>query len=55
MGRILVIPHSDFSRNRIVKVDITKQVKKTVYSLTQTSYSSSTVSVNNPSLKNNDQ
>ena len=50
MGRILVIPNSDFSRNRIVKVDITKQVEKTVYSQ---SYNSSTVSVNNPSLKNN--
>ena len=47
MGRILVIPNSDFSRNRIVKVDITKQVEKTV----NTSYSSSTVSVNNLSLK----
>ena len=51
MGRILVIPNSDFSRNRIVKVDITKQVEKTVDSQTQ----SSTVSVNNQSLKNNDQ
>ena len=30
MGRILVIPNSDFSRNRIVKVDITKQVEKSV-------------------------
>ena len=47
MGRILIIPNSDFSRNRIVKVDITKQVEKNVY----TSYGSSTVSVNNPSLK----
>ena len=52
MGRILIIPNSDFSRNRIVKVDITKQVEKTV---NPTSYSSSTVSVNNPSLKNNNQ
>ena len=51
MGRILIIPNSDFSRNRIVKVDITKQVEKSV----DTSYSSSTVSVNNPSLKNNEQ
>ena len=49
MGKIVVIPNSDFSRNRIVKVDITKQVEKTI----STSYSSSTVSVNNPSLKNN--
>ena len=51
MGRILVIPNSDFSRNRIVKVDITKQDEKSINSQTQ----SSTVSVNNPSLKNNDQ
>ena len=51
MGRILVIPNSDFSRNRIVKVDITKQVEKTINSQTPTS----TVSDNNPSLKNNDQ
>ena len=50
MGRILVIPNSDFSRNRIAKVDITKQVEKTVENQT------STVSVNNnPSLKNNNQ
>ena len=49
MGKILVIPNSDFSRNRIVKVDITKQVEKTVDNQT------STVSVNNPSLKNNEQ
>ena len=55
MGRILVIPNSDFSRNRIVKVDIMKQVEKSVDSQTQTTYSSSTVSVNNSSLKNNDQ
>ena len=54
MGRILVIRGSDFSRNRIVKVDINKQVEKTVDSETSTSYSSSTVSVNNLSLKNND-
>ena len=52
MGRILVIPNSDFSRNRIVKVDITKQVKKRVDDQNPTSYSSSTV---NPSLKNNEQ
>ena len=50
MGRILVIPNSDFSRNRIVKVDITKQVEKNVDNQTT---SSSTVSVNNTSLKNN--
>ena len=50
MGRILVIPNSDFSRNHIVKVNITKQVEKSVDSQT------STVSVNNkPSLKNNEQ
>ena len=50
MGRILVIPNSDFSQNRIVKVDITKQVEKTIENQT------STVSVNNnPSLKNNEQ
>ena len=51
MGRILVIPNSDFSRNRIVKVDITKQVEKSVDSQTPTS----TVSINNSSLKNNEQ
>ena len=50
MGRIIVIPNSDFSRNRIVKVDIMKQVENTVDSQTLTS----NVSVNNPSLKNND-
>ena len=55
MGRILVIPNSDFSRNRIVKVDIEKHIEKSVDSQTPTSYSSSTVSVNNPSLKNNNQ
>ena len=54
MSKIIIIPNSDFSRNRIVKVDITKQVEKTVDNQTPTSYSSSTVSVNNPSLKNND-
>ena len=53
MGRILIIPDSDFSWNRIVKVDITRQVEKNVD--VPTSYSSSTVSVNNPSLKNNNQ
>ena len=53
MGRILVIPNSDFSRNRIVKVDITNQVEKSVDNQTP---SSSTVSVNNnSSLKNNEQ
>ena len=45
MGRILVIPNSDFSRNCIVKVDITKQVEKSVDSQTLTSYSSSTKSI----------
>ena len=49
MGRILIIQNSDFSRNRIVKVDITKQVEKTIEN------QSSTVSDNNQSLKNNDQ
>ena len=52
MGKIVVIPNSDFSLNRIVKVDITKE-EKTVDSETSTLYSYSTVSVNNPSLKNN--
>ena len=52
MGRILIIPNSDLSRNRILKVDINKQVENTVDSQTT---SSSTVSVNNPSLKNNNQ
>ena len=51
MGRIIIIPNSDFSRNRIVKVDITKQVEKTVYSHSQNL--TPTISVNNPSLKNN--
>ena len=51
MGRILVIPNSDFSRNRIVKVDITKQVEKTADNQTPSTYGSSTL---NPSLKNND-
>ena len=49
MGKIIVIPNSDFSRNCIVKVDITKQVEKTVDNQTPT------VSVNNPSFKNNNQ
>ena len=49
MGKILVIHGSDFSRNLIVKVDITNKVETTVDNQT------STVSVNNnPSLKNND-
>ena len=47
MGKIVVIPNSDFSRNRIVKVDITKQVEKSVDSQTLTS----TVSDNNTSIK----
>ena len=51
MGKIIVIPNSDFSRNRIVKVDIMKQVEKNVDNQTLTS----TVSVNKQSLKNNDQ
>ena len=54
MGRIIVIPNSDFSRNRIEKVDITKEVEKIEDNQTSRTYSSSTVSVNNPSLKNND-
>ena len=49
MGRILVIHGSDFSRNRIVKVDITKQVEMTVDNQTPTTYSSSTKSI----IKNN--
>ena len=49
MGRILVIPNSDFSRNRIVKVDITKQVEKSVDNQTPISYSSSTEFI----IKNN--
>ena len=51
MGKILVICGSDFSQNRIEKVDITNKVETTVDNQTQTSYSSSTVSVN----KNNNQ
>ena len=49
MGKILVIHGSDFSRNRIEKVDITKQVEKTVDSQI------SALSINNPSLKNSEQ
>ena len=45
MGKIIVIPNSDFSQNRIVKVDITKQVETTVNSQNPTSYSSSTKSI----------
>ena len=53
MGKIVIIPNSDFSRNRIVKVDITKQVEKSV---DNQALSSSTVSINNNlSLKNNNQ
>ena len=57
MAIILVIPNSDFSRNHINKVSIVKklkyleEVKKTVDNQTTTSYSSSTISVNNLSLK----
>ena len=51
MGKILVIHGSDFSQNRIEKVDITEQIENTVDSQTQTSYSSSTESI----IKNNDQ
>ena len=47
MGRILVIPNSDFSRNRIVKVDITKQVEKFVDSQTQSSTVSDIKIMNN--------
>ena len=53
MGKILVIHGSNFSQNRIDKVNISKQVEieKTVDSQTFTS----TVYVNNnSSLKNND-
>ena len=45
MGKIIVIPNSDFSQNRIVKVDIEKQVEKTVDNQIPTSYSSSTKSI----------
>ena len=50
MGKIIVIPNSDFSRNRIVKVDIKKQIEEIV----DNQIPASTVSINNPSLKNND-
>ena len=50
MGRILVIPNSNFSQNRIVKVDITKQIENSADNQTATS----TISDNNSSLKNND-
>ena len=50
MGKILVIHGSDFSQNRIEKVVIMKQVEKSADSQTSTS----TVSVNNQSLKNNE-
>ena len=43
MGKILVICGSDFSQNRIEKVDITNKVETTVDNQT---LSSSTVSVN---------
>ena len=49
MGKIVVIPNSDFSRNRIVKVVITKQVEKSIDGQIPT------VSVNNSTLKNNNQ
>ena len=48
MGKILVIHGSDFSQNRIEKVDITNEVEKSV---DNQNLSSSTVSVN----KNNNQ
>ena len=47
MGRIIIIPNSDFSRNHIVKVDITNKVETAVDNQTPTSYRSSTVSKNN--------
>ena len=50
MGKILVIRGSDFSQNRIDKVDITNKVDTTVDNKTLTS----TVSDNNSSFKNND-
>ena len=46
MSNIIIIQNSDFSRNRIVKVNITEQ-EKSVDNQTLTS----TVSVDNPSLK----
>ena len=45
MGKIIVIPNSDFSRNQIVKVDITKQVEKIVDNQTPTTNGSSTESI----------
>ena len=48
MGKILVIPNSDLSGNHIIKVDITKEVEKSVYSQI---LSSSTESI----IKNNNQ
>ena len=45
MGKIIVIPNSNFSQNRIVKVDITRQVENGVDN--PTSYRSATVSKNN--------
>ena len=47
MGKILIIPNSDFSRNRILKVDINKQVEKTVDSQTQSSTDSLKIMINN--------
>ena len=47
MGKIIIIPNSNFSWNSILKVDITKQVENTVDSQT----TSSTISDNNSSLK----
>ena len=49
MGKILVIHGSDFSRNRIEKVDITKQVENSVDVQTPILYSYSTESI----IKNN--
>ena len=48
MGKILVINGSDFSQNRIEKIDITKQVE---VEIEKTVDSSSTISDNNSSLK----
>ena len=58
MGKILVIRGSDFSQNRIDKVTIVekpKYLEQVEKSVDNQSPSSSTVSVNNPSLKNNNQ
>ena len=49
MGKIIIIPNSDFSRNLIEKVDIIKQ-EKTVDSQNLTTYNFSTESI----IKNND-